>query len=261
MEKPKVVILCGGEGTRLREETEYKPKPMVTVGGMPMLWHIMKIYSHFSYNDFVLCLGYKGEMIKQFFLSHELMNNDVTIKLDDRSRDLVHRAKGAEDWSITFADTGLKANTGSRIKQIERYIGSDTFLTTYGDAVSDININDEIAFHKKHGQACTLAGVHPHSKFGLVKAGADGLISKFDEKPVLLDYVNGGFYVFQKEIFDYLETAESCVLETKPFSQLVSKKKMSMYKHDGFWHSMDTYKDFLELNSMWDQGIRPWKKW
>jgi len=261
MQKPKVVILCGGEGTRLREETEYKPKPMVTVGGFPILWHIMKTYAHFGFCEFVLCLGYKGDAIKQFFLTHEMMHNDVTIRLDDRQHDVVHREKGAEDWTITFADTGLKTMTGARLARVEKYIETDMFLATYGDAVSTINIADEIRFHQKSGAAATLAGVHPHSKFGLVSASAEGVVEKFVEKPVLYDYVNGGFYVFNREVFDYVSKDESCVLETKPFYNMVAKKKVGMYRHEGFWHSMDTYKDYLELNDMWDKGNRPWKIW
>lgn len=261
MEKMKVVLLCGGEGTRLREETEYKPKPMVTIGGMPILWHIMKYYSSFGFNEFILCLGYKGEMIKEFFLSHELMHNDVTINFSDRKRDLIHKSGGDEDWSITFADTGLQAMTGSRIKKVDKYIDTETFLVTYGDGLSNHDLAAELSFHRKSGKLATLVGVHPYSKFGMVKAKEDGVIEKFVEKPVLDDYVNGGFYVFQKGVLDYLSPDDSCVLETKPFENLVSKKQMALFKHDGFWHSMDTYKDYLDLNAMWDSGVRPWKIW
>ena len=261
MEKMKVVILCGGEGTRLREETEYKPKPMVTIGGMPIVWHIMKYYSHFGFSEFVLCLGYKGEMIKEFFLNHELMHNDVTIRFNDRKHDTIHKTGSAEDWEITFADTGLRTMTGARIKKVEKYISTDTFLATYGDGLSNHDLNAEIAFHRKGGKVATLTGVHPHSKFGMVQADGSGTISKFFEKPVLYDYVNGGFYVFQKSIMDCLSTEDSCVLETGPFEKLVEKKQMAMFKHDGFWHAMDTYKDYLDLNAMWDSGKRPWKLW
>lgn len=261
MEKPKVVILCGGEGTRLREETEYKPKPMVMVGGQPVLWHIMKIYAHFGFSDFVLCLGYKGEMIKEFFLSHEMMHNDVTIKLGDRSRDTVHRNGKADDWTITFADTGLKTMTGARLKRIEKYIGTDSFFVTYGDGVADANIAEELAFHKKSGRMATLLGVHPHSRYGLVKAGKDGLVERFTEKPVLEDYINGGFYVFEKGIFDLLSADEGCVLEKAPLESLVEKRQAGMFRHDGFWYAIDTYKEWLELNRMWDEGRRPWKVW
>jgi glucose-1-phosphate cytidylyltransferase len=262
METPKVVILSGGEGTRLREETEFKPKPMVTIGGLPILWHIMKIYASYGFKEFVLCLGYKGDVIKQFFLTHELMHNDATIRLNDRMHDTIHRmASEADDWTITFADTGLKAMTGSRIKKIERYIGGDCFLATYGDAVSTISIPDTIKLHKKLGTIATLGAVHPHSKFGLIREGKGNLVESFVEKPVLEDYVNGGFYVFQADIFDRLSGGEECVLEAKPFEKLAADGKLGMYKHEGFWHAMDTYKDYLDLNRMWDEGKRPWKIW
>lgn len=261
MEKPKVVILCGGEGTRLREETEFKPKPMVTIGGIPILWHIMKIYSHYGYNDFVLCLGYKGDAIKQFFLTHELMHNDFTIHLGNRKNDIVHRKGDEENWRITFADTGLKAMTGTRVKRIEKYIDGDEFMLTYGDGVSDVNISEILRYHRKKGTVGTLTAVHPHTKFGLVRGSADGLVSDFVEKPVLYDYVNGGFYCFKKEFFDVLSNEDNCVMETDALTKLVPKKQLSLYKHEGFWHAMDTYKDYLDLNRMWDERKTPWKVW
>ena len=257
----KVVILCGGEGTRLREETEYKPKPMITVGGLPIIWHIMKTYSHYGFNEFVLCLGYKGEMIKQFFLTHELMHNDVTMKIGDRKNDVIHKGAALEDWTITFADTGLKSMTGSRIKRVEKYIDSEDFLVTYGDGLTNASIADILAFHKKMDSVATLTGVHPQSKFGMIKPGNDGFVESFIEKPVLDDFVNGGYYAFKKDIFDYLDIDESCVLETKSFETLVKKKQLAMYRHEGFWYGMDTYKDYLELNKMWDDDKRPWKVW
>jgi len=261
MKKPKVVILCGGEGTRLREETEYKPKPMVTVGGLPILWHIMKMYSHYGFNDFVLCLGYKSDMIKQFFLTHELMHNDFTISLRNRKNDIVHHKDDAEDWNITFAETGLKAMTGSRIKKIEKYIDGDDFMLTYGDAVSDLDISKAFEFHKKQGTTGTLTAVHPHSRWGMVLPGEKGLVKQFVEKPVLFDFINGGFYSFRKDFFDFLSSDEGCVLETKPLEALVAKKQMSMHVHEGFWHAMDNYKDYLDLNKMWDEKKTPWKVW
>ena len=200
-------------------------------------------------------------MIKEFFLSHELMHNDVTIKFNDRRRDIIHRTKDEEDWTITFADTGLKTMTGARIKKVEKYISTDNFLVTYGDGLTDHDLKAEIEFHKKMGKAATLLGVHPHSKFGMVRAGEDGTIGSFVEKPVLDDYVNGGYYVFQKAVMDFLSADDSCVLETKPFEEMVAKRQMAMFRHGGFWHSMDTYKDFLDLNAMWDSGRRPWKMW
>jgi len=256
----KAVILCGGEGTRLREETEYKPKPLVTVGGLPILWHIMKTYSAYGIREFVLCLGYKGEMIKQFFLTHELMHNDFTIHLGDRVHDKIHKDEPAEDWAITFVDTGLKSMTGLRLKRIERYIGTDNFFATYGDGLADLDIRETLTTHRRLNATATLTGVHPRSKFGLIQPGKGGLVEKFVEKPRLYDYMNGGYYVFRKDIFDYLEADESCVLETK-LEMLAGKKQLGMHKHEGFWYAMDTYKDFLELNKMWDEGVRPWKKW
>jgi glucose-1-phosphate cytidylyltransferase len=260
-DETKVVILCGGEGTRLREETETKPKPMVLIGGMPILLHIMKSYANYGYKDFVLCLGYKSEVIKQFFLTHELMHNDFTINLSNRKNDIVHKPEKEEDWTITFAETGLKNQTGSRIKRIEKYIKEDNFLATYGDAVSTVDIPALVKFHNKQNTIGTLTAVHPHSKWGLVKSGSNGLIEEFVEKPFLYDYVNGGFFAFKADFFDYLKDSEDCILEAEPFAKLVKEKQFSMFKHEGFWHSMDTYKDYLELNKIWDSGKAQWKRW
>ncbi len=261
MEKPKVVILCGGEGTRLREETEFKPKPMVTIGGMPILWHIMKTYSHYGFNDFVLCLGYKGDVIKQFFLSHELMHNDVTINMKNRQKDVIHKDPNEEDWNITFADTGLKTMTGGRVKRVEKYIKDDNFFLTYGDGISNVDINKLFAFHKKQGTIGTLTGVHPQVRWGMLKIGQNEVVEGFAEKPVMFDYVNGGFYCFKKDFFDYLSPEEGCVMETKPLEKLSKDHQLSIYKHDNFWYAMDTYREYLEINKMWDDGNRPWKVW
>lgn len=261
MENMKAVILCGGKGTRIREETEFKPKPMVRVGELPILWHIMKNYSHFGVKDFVLCLGYKGEMIKDFFFNHEWMNNDITIKLGNRAEDKIHHSRDWEDWNVTFADTGLESMTGSRIKKVQKYIEGDNFFLTYGDGVSDVNIRDLRDFHTKQGTVGTLTAVHPHSKFGMVKEAGEGIIERFVEKPVLYDFINGGFYCFKKELFDYLHEGDSCTLETDPLNKLVGQKQLSMFKHEGFWHAMDTYKDYLSLNELWDRRQHPWKVW
>ncbi len=257
----KAVILCGGQGTRLREETEFKPKPMVPVGGMPILWHIMKIYSHYGIRDFVLCLGYRGDMIKQYFLNQELVDRDFTISLKG-GRKIVHDgAENIEDWNITLADTGTNAMTGARVKRVERYVDGDNFLLTYGDGLADIDINAVVTHHRMVGTIGTLTGVNPQSRFGMVKTDDKGIVTEFVEKPVLFnDYVNGGFYVFKKDMFDYLQAEDSCVLETKPLSTL-AKKQLSMYKHKGFFHCMDTYKDYLHLNKIWDSGKVPWKVW
>ncbi|MBU1165650.1 NTP transferase domain-containing protein [Candidatus Micrarchaeota archaeon] len=258
MEKPNVVILCGGKGTRLREETGTKPKPMVTIGDMPILWHIMKIYSHYGFNDFVLCLGYKGEVIKDFFLHR----NDFSLNTRTGEKTIYeYKDKDMQDWNITFAETGENAMTGARIKKAERYVDTDSFFATYGDAVCDVDIGKLASFHKKQNTVATLTAVHPHSKWGLVKSGDNGMIEKFVEKPVLYDFVNGGFFAFQKKLFDYLDTTDNCILEANPFSKLVLDKQFSMYKHEGFWHSMDTYKDYLDLDKLWNSGKVPWKKW
>jgi len=237
----KVVILCGGKGTRLQEETEFRPKPLVPIGEMPILFHIMKTYSNYGFNKFILCLGYKGQMINDFFSENKQIQG--------------------ENWDIIFADTGVESQTGSRIKQIEKHIDSDIFLATYGDGISNINITGLFNFHKKQNTIGTLSAVHPHSKYGLIKEGKNHIVENFVEKPVLYDYINGGFFVFKKEFFDYLSKDESCILEREALSNLVSKKQLSMYKHEDFWHCMDTYKDYLELNEMWRNKNTPWKVW
>lgn len=257
----KVVILCGGEGTRLKEETEFKPKPMVKIGGFPILWHIMKLYSHYGFKDFVLCLGYKGDVIRRYFLNHELMNRDFTISLKGGKK-TVHDGGDVDDWNITLAETGAKAMTGARIKKIEKYVNNDEFMLTYGDGLSDVNINNLLEHHQKSKTIGTLTGVNPQSRFGLIKTDDQDIVTEFVEKPVLYDeYVNGGFCIFKKDIFDYVNTEDSCVFETRPLRELAEKKQLSVYKHKGFWHCMDTYRDYLDLNKKWDSGKAPWKVW
>lgn len=262
MSEIKAVILCGGQGTRLREETEYKPKPMVQIGGMPIVWHIMKIYSHYGIKDFVLCLGYKGDVIKEYFLHQEMMGHDVTINLKKGSR-LVHEGNNeAEDWNVTLADTGMNAMTGARVKRIERYVDGDEFLLTYGDGLANVDISKLLRFHRDKKTIGTLTGAIPQSRFGMVKTDQNGIVTEFVEKPKLYDdFVNGGFYAFDKGFFEYLEADDPCVLEKKPLTNLAQKKQLSMFKHDGFWHCMDTYRDFLDLNAIWDSGKVPWKVW
>jgi len=260
--KDKVVILCGGLGTRLREETEFKPKPMVEIGGMPILWHILKTYSHFGYNDFVLCLGYKGEHIKQYFLNHELMSQDFTLGLRGGKK-TIHQSQGSvEDWNITFAETGLNTLTGGRVKRIEKYVDSDRFMLTYGDGVADIDIRALVSFHRRMGTVGTLTCVNQPSRFGMVKMDAGGKVTEFVEKPVLHgDMINAGFYVFEKTFFDCLQDSEGCVLERAPLERLSSEGKLAAYKHAGFWQCMDTYRDYLDLNGIWDSGKAKWKVW
>ena len=256
----KVVILCGGKGTRLREETEYKPKPMVKIGENPILWHIMKIYSHYQLHDFVLCLGYKGDAIKQYFYNYEIMNNDCTINIGSKERRILSNDFNESNWTITLANTGLEVMTGSRIKQIEKYIDGDYFLATYGDAIGDINIDELIEFHKKTGKIATLTGIKPQSKYGVLETFEDSIV-RFNEKPQTEDYVNGGFFVFEREIFDYLNLDSECVLENGPLEALARENQLAIYRHDGFWQCMDTYRDFEHLNSMVSSGNTPWMIW
>lgn len=255
----KVVILCGGEGTRLREETEFRPKPLVHIGNYPILYHIMRHYSYYGFKDFVLCLGYKAEMIKEYFLNYEYMANDFTLKMGKGKRIIETHENSTEDWNVTFADTGSKTLTGGRIKKIEKYIDGDTFLATYGDGVSDVDLKKLMEFHKQKGKIGTVTGVHPSSKYGTVNISSDMIVNKFVEKPKLKDIINGGFFAFDKKVFDYLDG--DIMLEAKPFERLASEKQIALYKHEGFWHSMDTYKDAQDLNALWKSKKAPWKIW
>lgn len=264
MEKPKVVILCGGIGTRLREQTEFMPKPLVRIGDMPILWHIMKIYSHYGYNDFILCLGYKGEMIKEYFLNYEWMSRDFTFNLSSRNKWKTHSEHALEDWNITFADTGLHTLTGGRIKKIEKYIKGDYFLATYGDGVADVDIKKLVKFHREKRKSVTLTGLHPISRYGIIKAKEDGLATSFSEKPALGDLINGGFFVFNRRIFDYLNKdimLEEVVTAEGPLATLAKEGQLAVFRHTGFWHCMDTYRDYAELNRIWDSKKVPWKVW
>lgn len=258
--KTKVVILCGGMGTRLREETEYRPKPLVEIGGRPILWHIMKIFAHYGFKDFVLCLGFKGEMIKEYFLTYRLMNNDFTLHLGTPDEPEVHGPNLKDDWSITFAETGLEASTGTRVKRIERYIQEDHFMVTYGDGVADIDVGRLWEFHQRHGKVGTVTGIRPSSRFGEF-ATSNGVVTEFREKPQPHgEFVNGGFFVFRRQFLDYLEDDDRCVLEREPLERLVADRQLMTFMHNGFWQCMDTYRDFLALNDSWKKGA-PWKVW
>jgi glucose-1-phosphate cytidylyltransferase len=257
----KAVILCGGKGTRLREETEYKPKPMVQIGNRPILWHIMKIYSHYGIKEFVICLGYKGNMIKEYFLNYEIMNNDLTLKLGNSEEIQIHGEHKEKDWQVTLADTGENSQTGARVKRIEKYIDDDIFLLTYGDGVSNINIKKLVEFHKSHGKIGTMTGVHPASRFGEINTKND-LITVFNEKPQTKEgLINGGFFVFNREFFDYLDDHEDCILEAEPLEHLVADQELMLYKNEGFWQCVDTYRELELINSLWNQPNPPWKMW
>jgi glucose-1-phosphate cytidylyltransferase len=256
-----VVILCGGMGTRLREETEYRPKPLVEIGGWPILWHIMKIYGSHGFKRFVLCLGYKGDQVKQYFLNYRLMTRNFTLRLGEETKPIIERNREPEDWVITFADTGTKAMTGARIKRIKRYIDSDEFMLTYGDGVANINLPELLKFHRSHGKLATVTAVHPLARFGELMIQGSHVV-QFAEKPQVPEgFINGGFFVFNKGIFDYLSDDDGCILEKEPLERLATEGELMTYHHTGFWHCMDTYRDLQTLNQFWESPNPPWKAW
>ena len=260
-ENIKVVILCGGLGTRLREETEYRPKPMVQVGGRPILWHIMKIYAHYGFKDFVICLGYKGNMIKEYFLNYEAMNNDFTMQLGNRNSTQFHSNHQEKDWCVTLVDTGEEAQTGARVKRIEKYIDGDLFMLTYGDGVANINIEDLLKYHKSHGKIGTMTGVHPSSRFGELVIKNKQII-EFTEKPQIGEgLINGGFFVFNKNFFNQLKEDDNCILEQEPLRNLAVDGELMVYPHDGFWQCVDTYRELEILNNLWESPNPPWNVW
>lgn len=252
-----VVILCGGRGTRLVEETEYRPKPMVRIGDRPILTHIMDLYSAFGFKEFILTLGFKGEMIKDYFLNFDYYTNDFTIDLG-AGKVITPHTRRHPDWRITLADTGEATLTGGRIKRIEPYIETETFMVTYGDGVSDIDIPRLLAHHRKLGKLATVTGVQPLTRFGELKV-TNGLVTEFREKPqVSSGLINGGFFVFQRGIFDYL--TDGCSLEREPLEKLARDGQLAVYPHEGFWQCMDTYRDMESLNQLWASGKAPWRK-
>ena len=252
-----VVILCGGEGTRLKEETEFKPKPLVEVGGIPILVHIMKIYQAQGFNNFILCLGYKGDLIKKYFLEYRYMLNDFT--LNSASHEItVHDNLHLQGCQITLADTGKSTLTGGRIKQIEKYVHNDDFMVTYGDGVANVNLRELWQLHKKKNKVCTITGINPVSKYGLIRVGQDYEILDFTEKPPMSDIINGGFMVMNRKFFNYLE--EDCMFESKILPQLSKERQIIVHHHRGFWHCLDTYKDYQDLNKIWEES-QPWKVW
>lgn len=257
----KVVLLCGGLGTRLREETEFRPKPMVNIGTRPILWHIMKYYSRFGFDEFVLALGYKGEMIKNYYCHYEMMNNDVTIELGKPESICIHHSKDEEHWKITLADTGDNALKGARLKKVQTYIADETFMVSYGDGIANIDIKALLAFHKAHGRIATVTGISLASRFGELKTDGDQVVS-FAEKPEAGEgLINGGFFVFNRPVFDYLSLEDSCDLEIGPLEKIAEAGQLMVYKHKGFWACMDTLRDMEYLNKLWDNGQAKWKIW
>jgi glucose-1-phosphate cytidylyltransferase len=256
----KVVILCGGLGTRLREETEFRPKPLVEIGGRPVLWHIMKSYAHFGFREFVLCLGYRGSMIKDYFLNYEAMNNDFTICLGQKSQILYGGSHQEQGFQVTLADTGLDTMTGGRVKRITKYVDDDTFMVTYGDGVSDVDIAQLVEFHHASGLLATVTTVRPVSRFGVVDIGEENRVLEFKEKPVAEGWISAGFFVFNRRVFDYL-TGDDCILERDPLERLASEGQLAAYRHEGFFFPMDTYRDHQHLNQLWTSGKAPWRVW
>lgn len=255
----KVVILCGGIGYRLKEETEFKPKPMVLIGNKPILWHIMKIFSHFGYNEFIIALGYKGDYIKDYFLNQKYFIDNFTLHTKSGYTRLHKNNNSRDDFKITFVDTGQDTLPGERILRVKDFIPEtdEDFMVTYGDGVSDINIKELVKFHKKHGKIGTVTGVHPRSKYGLLTIDKKHIVQKFSEKPVLDEWVNGGFMIFKKHIFQYLRKGE---FEHQAIKRLIKDRQLSVYIHSGFWHSMDTYPDVDNLNRLWAEDPK-WKVW
>ena len=256
----KVLILAGGFGSRLGEETGLKPKPMIEIGGKPILWHIMKIYSSYGFSEFVILLGYKGYIIKEYFANYFLHQSDVTIDLRDNSME-IHKNM-AEPWRVTLLDTGLNTFTGGRVKRAQDMIGKESFMLTYGDGVSDINIRELVNFHKSHGKAITMTAVMPEGRFGALDIQIDNSISNFREKPKGDgSWINGGFFVCNTEVFDYITDGDSSIFERKPLEDLAKNGEMFAYKHHGFWRRMDTMRDKEILLKLWDENEAPWKVW
>lgn len=258
---PPVVILCGGMGTRLREETEFRPKPMVMVGPRPILWHIMKHFAHYGHRRFVLCLGYKGEVIKDYFFRYHLMTGDVTVSLGAQPQFELHAGPPAEDWRVSLIDTGPATLKGGRLKRAAPWIEHDRFLVTYGDGVADVDVRQLLAFHRRHGRLATVTGVRPRSAFGELQA-REGRVISFVEKPqIASSQINGGYFVFERAVLDRLTTDEDCDLESGLLDKLAAEGELMMYQHEGSWACMDTLRDASYLNQLWKSGKAFWRVW
>ncbi len=255
----KVVILCGGMGTRMREETEYRPKALVEIGGRPILWHLMRFYYHYGYRKFVLCLGYKGSMIKDYFLNYQSMQNDFTLRLRSGAQHAWNHRDEVEDWEITFVDTGQETQTGGRLYRIRHHVTEDYFLANYCDGLSDINLEALVAFHKEKNKVATLSGFHARSRYGVVRVNGQGLVNYWQEKPLMNDLTPGGYFVFHQRVFDYLDP--ECILERGPLEKLAADSQLALFPHEGFWYCMDTFKEAQHLNELWREGATPWKLW
>ncbi|MBI4733712.1 MAG: glucose-1-phosphate cytidylyltransferase [Rubrobacteridae bacterium] len=255
----KVVILAGGYGTRISEETHLKPKPMVEIGDKPVLWHIMKLYGHYGFNEFVICLGYKGYLVKEYFYNYFLHNCDVTF--DVRTQGMEIHQNAVEDWRITLVDTGLKTMTGGRIKRVEQYLDNKPFLLTYGDGISNVDIKSLVEYHKSHGKLATVTAVQPSGRFGAIQVDGDNNINSFQEKPVGDGgWINGGFFVLEPEVIKHIE-GDNIFFEKEPLEALAGEGSLKAYKHIGFWQPMDTMRDKNQLEELWASGKAPWEVW
>jgi glucose-1-phosphate cytidylyltransferase len=256
----KVVILAGGFGTRISEESHLKPKPMIEIGEKPILWHIMKIYSHYGFNDFIICLGYKGYCIKEYFAHYFLHESDVTFDFRNQNERLIH-THSAEPWTVTLVDTGLETMTGGRVKRIQQYVGAEPFMLTYGDGVGDVNIRELVSYHKAHGKLATVTSTQPGGRFGSLDLDEGDMVKGFQEKPRGDGgWINGGFFVLQPEVFDYIEN-DATVFEKGPIENLARNGELVAYKHHGFWQPMDSLRDKTQLEKLWRTGRSPWKVW
>lgn len=256
-----VVILCGGWGTRLKEETEVIPKPLVKIGDKPILWHIMKIYSTYGFNDFILAVGYKGEKIKEYFLNYNALQGDFTIDFSSGAKCVVPHTEIEEKWKVTIIDTGLNTQTGGRLKRINPYIHTDTFFMTYGDGVADIDIDRLLKFHREHGKIATVTGVHPPARFGEIELANHIAVSFWEKPQARQGFINGGFFALNSGIFDLMGNEESLNFEKNVLPQLTANKELAVFCHEGYWQCMDTYRDMEFLNETWNKGHAPWKIW
>ena len=257
----KTVILCGGQGTRLREETEYRPKPLVEIGDMPVLLHIIKIYASFQHSSFILCLGYRGNMIKEYFLDYEAMNSDFTIGLGSKTFTRHEAISDFPDLTVTLANTGKETMTGGRLYRVRHYIDEDTFMLTYGDGVADIDIPALLDFHRSHGKIATVSVFRPTSRFGMLDIDLEGSVQAFMEKPIADEWASCGYFVLNRKVFDYLDPTDDCVFEQRPLQRLAADNQLAAYKHEGFFFAMDTYREYQHLNELWATNKAPWKVW
>ncbi|WPX07798.1 glucose-1-phosphate cytidylyltransferase [Anaerocellum danielii] len=256
----KVVILAGGYGTRISEESYLKPKPMIEIGERPILWHIMKIYSHYGFNDFIICLGYKGYVIKEYFANYLLHASDVTFDFTNNNIEIVS-SEDVEPWKVTLVNTGIDTQTGGRLKRIKNYLNNETFLMTYGDGVSDVNIKELVDFHFSHGKLATVTAVQPTGRYGVLGLSEDSTVLEFVEKPKTQDvWINGGFFVLEPKVIDYIE-GDMTSFERETLIKLANDRQIVAYKHKGFWQCMDTMRDKLNLEKLWNEGKAPWKVW